>query len=168
MFCKLHTPDSLCLTAEAGPLQRNKMKISQKLYLTLATGFTLATTNALQAGSINLLNVDFEIPTSATQSGFQTMTNTPTTFATPLGPVTVTVTGNDAFYDRGGGSPPNAGAFTYSDLYRDFVYANGGAFTVALSGLATNKDYELRLYAFDYNDDPGPNTTTFTPVSGTL
>lgn len=52
------------------------------------------------------------------------------------------------------------GAFTYSDVYRDFITAN--ALGIQLSGLAANSAYAVTFYAYDNN---GGRTQTFTDVT---
>jgi hypothetical protein len=143
------------------------MKTWTKFHLTVAAGLALSLANVTQAGPVDILKVDFNSASSPTESGFQPMTTASTNFAsTPLGTVTVAITGHEAFFDRGG--PADSGAFTYGDLYRDFVYRNNGAFTVNISGLTTTPHFELRLYGFDYDNEPsGVHTNTYTPISGT-
>ena len=52
------------------------------------------------------------------------------------------------------------GAFTYSDVYRDFITAN--ALGIQLSGLAANSAYAVTFYAYD---NSGGRTQTFTDVT---
>ena len=57
------------------------------------------------------------------------------------------------------------GAFTYADLYRDFVYTNvsGSPTYIELSGLNANTPYTVTLYPTDPNN---AKTTTITNVTG--
>jgi len=60
-------------------------------------------------------------------------------------------------------TPPDSGAFTYSDLYRDFTYvANGGTITLNVTGLAASAPYQFRFFAYDHLTSAGDTVTTFT------
>lgn len=54
----------------------------------------------------------------------------------------------------------DAGSFTYSDIYRDFVTAN--VLAIQLSGLAPNAGHSVTFYVYD---NSGSRTQTFTDVT---
>lgn len=106
---------------------------------------------------------------SPTQSGFSSFvqsTNNATTpltysFGTSIGTLDVTVGGyqttsgtTGGFLDRA--APTNSGSFTYSNLYRDFLFTNtgGGTLTLAIKGVQPNTDYELTFWSSDVFADP--------------
>src|SRR5215471_11890807 len=99
------------------------MRTSKCLSLLFVSALILLTLNAARGGVVvPVLNVDIESSSGGvTESGFQSMTATPTVFSTGLGSVTVSISGGDGFYPRNsmGGSIP------YKDLYNDFYYLNG-------------------------------------------
>lgn len=110
---------------------------------------------------------------SPTQSGFTSFlqsTNNATTpltnsYATSIGTLDVTVGGyqttsgtTGGFLDRGA-PPNNPPSFTYSDLYRDFLFTNvaGGNLSLAIKGVQPNTDYELTFWSSDVFTDPMNN-----------
>ena len=66
----------------------------------------------------------------------------------------------------------DSGAFTYADLYDDFVYGNsvGAEIDLTMTGLTANASYNIRFYSSDlFTSDSWPYimTNTFTPTTGT-
>jgi hypothetical protein len=59
-------------------------------------------------------------------------------------------------------NPQDSGAFTYSDLYRDFV-TNGSDTGIQLTGFSANTDYEVTFYSYDWNNG---RTQTFRDITG--
>jgi len=126
---------------------------------------TLAIAMPSTARAAAFLLVDFDGAVVATQPGF-------TTFEKPggVGPathtyggITVTLTGlgtfAGGFADQFGFAPTNSGAFTFADLYRDFVFNNsGGTIHLTIDGILANTDYQLKLY--DYEGFIGTNFAT--------
>ncbi len=130
------------------------------------------------ASAAQILAVDFDstVPgpsLSPTEAGFSSVSSTPTT----IGAYTVTVSGQDGFYDRGAPSTPSVP----DDLYRDFVYVNNlpngnqsqtSPIDIAIAGLTPNTSYSVTLYSWDLgpNGVVGPadttELTTFEPKPG--
>jgi hypothetical protein len=127
------------------------------------------------------LNVDFNSdnpgPFSATQPGFLAFNvadgleysifknYSGIDLATsPLDNVTVGIHGpvNIASRDRTT-IPPDAGAFTFSNLYRDLVSVAGGPLSISVTGLAPNRLFDVTFYAYDDANASNPvdNTDTF-------
>jgi hypothetical protein len=132
---------------------------------------------ASHTGSAVILLVDFndDSPPALTQSGFSAFapTGSPGTrpYSTTIGNLDVTISGHDVvstggFFDRG--SPANSGAFTFSDLYRDFAFHNnGGTITVGIAGIQPNTPYQLNVWSSDRFDGGAfANTITNTVATG--
>jgi len=117
---------------------------------TAAIGYD--TGNTTQAA----LQVDFETSVNSTQDEFFSMRGSgPETF----GDYTVSVSGQQGFFARG--ALPNVGDFTYADLYKDFVYRNGGGtISFVIDGLEPNAPYEITWYVYDRFDDSGGGSYT--------
>jgi subtilisin-like proprotein convertase family protein len=140
----------------------------------------LAIYNAGSAGKCKpLLNVDFNSDNpgpgfSATQDGFigidvadatSSSLSLPLTgldLATaPTGNATLTVQAPSTIASRDrAATPPNSGAFNFSDLYRDVLAVAGGPFTISLTGLAPNTIFDVTFYATDQAGSSS-NTVTF-------
>jgi hypothetical protein len=140
----------------------------------------LAIYNAGSAGKCKpLLNVDFNSNNpgpsfSATQTGFiafdvadSTSNNWPLAVTgldlatAPTGNATVTVQAPSPIASRDRtATPPNSGAFNFSDLYRDVLAVAGGPFTISLTGLAPNTIFDVTFYATDQGGSSS-NTVTF-------
>jgi hypothetical protein len=92
-----------------------------------------------------------------TQSGFDAFliadeVNTPVTNTYGDIDVTLYMVGPDVYKDRLRSAPLNDGAFTESDLLRDFVYANdsaGGGLNVEVNGLTPNGIYTGSIWCVD-------------------
>jgi hypothetical protein len=93
------------------------------------------------------------------QSGFTAFNPGP---SQTYGSIVVTQTGADGVFTRGAGG-------AYASLYGDFVYSNGGTFTIQVDGLLPSRNYDVRLYSYDSNpyNVSANETTTFTPANGT-
>ena len=140
----------------------------------------LAIYNAGSAGKCKpLLNVDFNSDNpgpsfSATQTGFiafdvadSTSNNWPLAVTgldlatAPTGNATLTVQAPSPIASRDRtATPPNSGAFNFSDLYRDVLAVAGGPFTISLTGLAPNTIFDVTFYATDQGGSSS-NTVTF-------
>ncbi|HEV7300722.1 MAG TPA: PEP-CTERM sorting domain-containing protein [Tepidisphaeraceae bacterium] len=98
------------------------------------------------------LNVEFGPGNSATESGFTNVTAAGGPVVTSAGNVTVALTNAPTGSQRDRGVLSDSGAFTYADLYDDFVRSDGGnTLTVALSGagILPGTSYVVTLYGFD-------------------
>lgn len=145
----------------------------------LLAGIVMLTATSGALGQF--LSVDFQHTTTSapgvTQSGFSPFDETdsnPLTFTTSQGDVSVTIGSKDAdlsgFFTRGGLS--NSGAFTFADLYNDFVFDNGSSgedLTLSLSGpgIDADSDYLLTFFSFDPLSTQGDHEVTISPTSGT-
>jgi hypothetical protein len=136
---------------------------------------------AAPAGAAMLLQVDFQQTQNPhpTETGYQAFEVTNAGVAGPqtraFGSYGVTVT-NGYTVDGSGylnatglvnaryraGNPPDSGAFTYSDLYTDFV-TNGADTGLQLTGFDVNTAYTVTFYAFDYSNT---RTQTFRDITG--
>jgi hypothetical protein len=71
------------------------------------------------------------------------------------------------------GNTVNAGAFTYANLYRDFIFSNPGntvGMDLILTGLTPGGSYELRVYSYDDSTsaaETAPSTVRWTVTAGT-
>lgn len=115
------------------------------------------------AFAVPFLSVDFQPDGAQTQVGFGSMVGSEAagkTFVTTEGNVTVAVSNFDSFFSAGGGDVlSNGGAFTFANLYNDFVYSNGGAtLHFSISGLQANTLYQITWYGYQ----PGQFATNVT------
>jgi hypothetical protein len=114
-----------------------------------------------------LLSVDLQPIASQTETGFVAWdpSITPSTnYTTFAGNFTLSVSGEDQTFNRG--LPSDSGAFTYGELYRDFLYNNNGStasFTISGSGIKPNTPYEIIWYAYDISE-AGATTVQFRPT----
>lgn len=114
--------------------------------------FAVVLASALTAPALGQIAIDFDDddePTSNTEAGFVGFTIDDSGSA--VGGVTITFndTGID---DRDRDSVVDDGAFTFDDVYDDFLFffENGNVRDVlTLSGLTPLGDFDLTLYAFD-------------------
>jgi hypothetical protein len=91
--------------------------------------------------------VDFDDNAPVTDGGFSSFAEGDKP-SKVIGAYTVTVTGDGGFFDRG--LPPDAGAMTYGELYRDFVLHNAsGTLSFDITGLTPNTEYEITWYTWD-------------------
>lgn len=135
------------------------MRRLRKLMLVAAAVAVCALLAAMPAPSIAALSIDFNDrdDSTLTQTGFDAFLIT----AEDGLPVTNTFSGIDVtLYDVGGGlykdrvrvAPLNDGAFTESDLLRDFVFANnstGGGMNVKVTGLIPLGVYSGSIWSVD-------------------
>ena len=114
--------------------------------------FLLVAALLSQAAYAQLLSVDFDDNTPVTETAFSSFAEGDKP-SKVFGAYTVTVTGEQAavvggFFDRG--LPPDAGAMTYGELYRDFVFHNSsGTLSVTIDGVTPNTPYIITWYLFD-------------------
>jgi hypothetical protein len=120
---------------------------------------------ARAAGAAPLLSLDFNARSSLdavdTQSGFVpfTLSDNGSTVAGGVQVTLSAVGANTTLGDRDRTAPANVGAFTLSEVYDDFIFAqtSGGLYTVltgmdiTLTGLAPSTPYAVSLYAYDSN-----------------
>ena len=119
------------------------------------------------------LSVDFEPSGSAgagTETGFSSQAVASKSHTTSEGSVTVAVSGHEGFFARN--SVADSGAFTYGQLYDDFVYNNTGgtlSFTISGAGIKADTDYSIRFFAYDRANlgSTATNGIIFDPVSDT-
>ena len=122
------------------------------------------------------LKVDFQNTTTTgapeTQAGFFDFNESDAgnaTYPTAAGPVTVAVSGQDGFYNRGGVA--NSGNLTYAGIYKDFAYNNGASpqsLTLTLSGpeILPRERYRLTFYSYD-DSFASIHSVRFSGTSGT-
>lgn len=148
--------------------------------LALAMAACVIMSGAARA-DIAVLKVDFgdRIPAGApVQSGFDVFvidgTGTPTTRSF-TGDIDVTVSdvGADATLDdRVRATPTNSGAFTESDLLRDFVFAdnglNGQGLDVLIQGLTPGGRYDGTVWSHDANVVGGVSRISDWSANGVL
>lgn len=133
-------------------------------------------TDATAVASNMSLKVDFQAAAdSVTQLGFFDLNLNDAggaSYPTAAGPVTVAVSGQSGFFNRGG--VVNSGNLTFAAVYNDFVYKNGAALTSPQSltltlsgaGILPNKRYRLTFYSYD--DLIGSaHSVSFSGASGT-
>ena len=143
----------------------------------------IAMTSSVSAG---FLNIDFQNSTTATagvtQTGFDSFTEVDganpsgKTFSTSQGNVNLQVSGEDAavggFYTRDADLLSNSGAFTYADLYNDFIFKNSTTNQIdfVFLGLAHNQPYLVTFFSYDNStavgDGPTSHDISFTGFSG--
>lgn len=110
------------------------------------------------AGSGTVLALDFNDRTSTdgaadTQPGFLGMTQTQSGLTFNGVTVSLSVAGGATLDDRDRATPIDSGGLTMSQIYDDFIFANGtfdGAeLQVRLQGLTPNTTYRVTLWSFD-------------------
>ena len=118
------------------------------------------------------LAVDIDNGTPGTEPGFVGQSGLSATHSTPLGAITVTLSGGTGFYNRGGSGSPVS-------LYSDFYYQNSpsGSFTLTLSGAGIDASavYNMTFYAHDIGSarstyvegTAGTTGPRLGPISGT-
>jgi len=125
----------------------------------------LLATSASAAQLIPLLNVDFQDSGGATESGFVSQTTTSQVHATPDGNLTVSVGGQDGFFNRGGLS--NGGGLSIAEVYNDFVFSNSSnTLSFTIDGVIPDTAYEITWYSFD-RASVVDSTTDFLPTGNT-
>ena len=122
-----------------------------------------------QAAYGQLLRVDFDDNAPVTETGFSSFAEGDKP-SKVFGAYTVTITGEQAslvggFFDRT--LPPDSGAMTYGELYRDFVFNNiGGTLSVTIVGVTPDTPYIITWYLFDSHADPGVVSNRLQPRGG--
>jgi PEP-CTERM motif-containing protein len=119
------------------------------------------------------LSVDFNNSQQITENGFVSLWGgnpdsfSSATYSTSEGNVTVTVSiagGTTGFWNRDNTILTDDGAFTYAELYNDFVFSNeGGTISIDLSGpgILANVDYDITWYSLGNCCEPGPSMGVF-------
>ncbi len=140
-------------------------------------GFTMDELAAPVVQATPVLALDFNDRSfpgaSYTAAGFSEFlldgtTATQTTATRAFGPLSVTLAGSGGTVDDRErlGVPGSNGAFTESQLLRDFIFANGAAagtgLDVTVSGLTPNATYLVELWSYDPSSSGSVRTSDWT------
>lgn len=125
----------------------------------MAIGFDSTSGSATTVLSVDFNDDDMgEAGAANTETGFSTMTLSanPSTFNGMT--VTLSLLSGISLDDRDRTTPIDSGAFTYDQIYDDFIFVNGqnngDGLRVQMTGLVPNQDYHVTIWSFD-SGSPG-------------